>query len=440
MSVRRALSFSFAAVILFVSTGAGLAANMREGREGPFSPQGPTNIINPIGIAFPICNLGSVAEVNPAIAYDATHDDYLSVWYNDRTSNDDIMAQFFSKNGALIGGPFYIATGGATIDRRYPRVAYDVLDNKFLVVWEQYDSNKGYSIHGSRLDWNGAVLDADITIEVDGYSIYLPAKPVVAYANTSDKFLVVWRELSQTVPAYNNIYGRIVLSSGALGSGVIPIAQADGDHTMEVPDLAYNLGRNEYLVAWQQLDPNAGLTDIWSRRVSGEGLALGAGPIVVAGYTKSSSSPAVAVLPVQPDGQYLVVWESNYKPNDRDVMGRLVASNGTPNQGDISISVTDNVDELQPDVAASPTRGAYLVAWKEVIFPFSSIYARLVTPDGKTAGESFSLGGIAAGNPRLAAGRLGDFAMVYHDVNLALDWGTYGWLIGNRAYLPKVIK
>ncbi len=445
MSIRRALSLSFTAIVLLISTGAGLAADPRTSSERPLEVQTASNPIEPIGTAFQISNIASLAEINPVVAYDSSRLEYLAVWYNNRQANDDIMAQRFSKNGSLIGSPFYIATGGAGVDRRYPRVAYNVRSDQYLVVWEQQDASSGFGIYACRVAGNGVVLDTN-PFSIRGYGItsYTPARPVVAYAYTSDKYLVVWDEVWHS-SIITNIYGQLVLGTGVLSGNLINIAQADSGYTQSAADLAYNLGRNEYLVVWQQVDPNPNpaITDIWSRRVTGEGAALGAGPGVVAGYTKSSTTPAVAALNVPPDGQYLVVWESNYNPNDRDILGRLVASDGTPDPDDISISVTNIVDELQPDVAASPTRGAYLVSWKQVpnpSFPLSSIYARLVTPAGSLPGEPINLGGIVAGNPRLAAGWNGDFAMVYDDVNFALDWGTYGWLIGTRLYLPQVIK
>lgn len=444
MSIRRVLLLIFAAIVLFLAAGEGIAADSRTGGVKPLTAQAASNIIDPIGTAFQVSNIASLAEVFPAVAYNSTHAKYLAVWYNDRPANDDIMAQRLSKDGSLIGAPFYIATGGATIDRRYPRVAYNVKSDQYLVVWEQQDVSSGYSIYGCRVAGNGVVLDTNaFVIRNYGISLYTPARPVVAYAYTSDKYLVVWEEIWHPSPITSNIYGQLVLSTGLLSSNLINIAQGDGGRTQSNTDLAYNLGRNEYLVVYQQVDPNPNpaITDIWSRRVTGEGLAQSAGPVVVAGYTKSSTTPAVASLPVQPDGQYLVVWESNYNPNDRDILGRLVASDGTPNQDDISISVTNIVDELQPDVVASPARGAYLVTWTQVNNPpFSSIYARLVTPAGSLAGPSLNLGGIAAGHPRLAAGWSGDYIMVYHDINLAIDWGTYGWLLGTRVYLPQVKK
>jgi hypothetical protein len=441
MSIRRVLPLIFAAVALFIAAGNGNAADSRTVGAGPLPAQAASGPVDPIGNAFQISNIASLAEIYPAVAYDSAHFEYLAVWYNDRTVNDDIMAQRLSKNGSLIGAPFYVSTGGTTIDRRYPQVAYNVRSDQFLVVWEQQDISSGYSIQGSRMTWNGVLLDTTpFSIRDYGINLYTPARPAVAYAYTSDKYLVVWEEVWHPIPITTNIYGQVVLSNGLLSGSLINIAQGDGGRTQSKADLAYNIDRNEYLVVWQQLDPGPSLTDIWSRRVTGDGAAQGAAPIVVAGYTKSTTSPAVASLPVPPDGQYLVVWEQNYSANDRDIMSRLVGSNGIPPAGDIPISVTNILDELQPDVAASPARNAYLVTWQEIPFPFTSIYARSVTPAGATDGESFNLGGITAGNPHLVAGWLGDFMMVYHDINFSFDWGTYGWLIGTRVHLPLVEK
>jgi hypothetical protein len=81
------------------------------------------------------------------------------------------------------------------------------------------------------------------------------------------------------------------------------------------------------------------------------------------------------------------------------------------------------------------------VTWIQINIPLLSfIYARLVPATGDPQTASFFLGGLTAGYPRLAAGWNGDFALVYHDINFSFDWGSYGWLIGNRQYLPHVKK
>ncbi len=446
MSIRRILILVVASVVVLLSAGFGRAADLRvpvRNTPADQSPAGqsPSNLIDPIGIAFQISNIASLAEVYPAVAFDTVRNEYLAVWFNDRASNDDIMGQRLTKNGQLIGEPFYVATGGATIDRRYARLAYNVRADQYLVVWEQQQTPIGYGIYACRVSGNGVVLDpTPFIIEDYGGSVYTPATPVVAYAYTSDKYLVVWiGPVNGSAPG--SVYGQLALSNGQLSGSLITIVETDIGHVVGYVDLAYNSLSNEYLVVWQQLDPGANLTDIWGRRVTGDGLPLGVGAYYIAYYTKSTTKPAVAALPIPPDGQYLVVWEQNYNPGDRDIMGRLVASDGTPSPTDISISVTNIVDELQPDVVGNPERGSYLVSWTHVwASPLSFIGTRLVTPAGELAGPRVDLGGIVAANSRLAAGPTGDYMMVYHDIDYSFDWGTYGWLVGNRIYLPMMTK
>jgi hypothetical protein len=453
MSIRPVLSLILTSLVLLApailapamlaAASTGSAAELRTQGENSITAQTAVNSIVPIGNAFQVSNITSLAEISPDVAYDSTHSEYLAVWFNDRTALDDIMAQRLSKDGSLIGAPFYIASGGEGINRRYPRVVYNVLSDQYLVVWEQQGVSDGFSIQGRRVTWNGVLIDtAAIVIRDAGITLYSPARPAVAYAQTANKYLVVWEETFHPSSVLN-IYGQVVLASGSLSGGLVNIAQDDSGNVLSDADLAYNPLANQYLVAWQRYDHGSTLTDIYSRRVTGDGAALGAGPILLAFYTVSSTAPAVAALPVEPSGQYLVVWESHYKSNDSDILGILVGSDGNPAIHDISITSTNNVDQLQPDVVGNPSRNEYLVSWKEVpnpAFPLSTIFAALVTATGSLDGAPFTLGAIVAEHPALASGGSGDYLMVYDDLDFAFDWGTYGWLVGTRVYLPLVKK
>ena len=86
----------------------------------------------PIGQQFVISG-DPEQEVYPSVAYNSQRQEYLVVWSNDRPGNDDIRAQRLSKNGALIGGSFYISAGSGA-DRRYPDVAYNTQQDQYLVV------------------------------------------------------------------------------------------------------------------------------------------------------------------------------------------------------------------------------------------------------------------------------------------------------------------
>jgi hypothetical protein len=442
MPVRRYLSLALAATILCVA--AGPERTWAVSRLPPTKPDAiqTASSVNPIGYNQTISNENSLVEVNPSVAYNSSRAEYLAVWYNDRPGNDDIRAQRLSKDGRLLGGPFYISAAGEGIDRRYPRIAYNVRADQYLVVWEHQETSAGYSIHGRRVSGTGQILDAnDIIIRSAGANLYTPARPAVAYTYTSDRYLVVWEETWHPIPISTGIYGQQVLDTGELEDIILTISEDPGGHFRTVPDLAYNLGRNEYLVAWQQLDPGASLTDIYVRRVTGDGDLLNPSSIQLTFYTVSTTSPAVAALPISPDGVFLVVFELHYSTTDWDIIGRPVLSDGTP-QTVFTVTGTF-ADEKKPAVAGSLDRGQFLVTWQELPNPsflFTVITGRLATPSGTVVDSPIPLGGLFADNPRLAAGAHGDFLAVFDDVPLTVDSGIYGQLVGNRVYIPILWK
>ncbi len=444
MSTRHALFCAIAALILLSAPGISLAAHTRLTQSQPAEIQAQSKIISRVGDEITVYNEPSLVEASPAIAYNDIRHEYLAVWYNDRPGNDDIRARRIAQDGRLLGGPFYISAAGDGIDRRYPRVAFNIKSDQYLVVWEHQDISSGYSIHGRRVSGDGQVLDAsDLIIRSAGINLYTPAKPAVAYAYTSNKYLVVWQETWHPLPISTSIVGQVVLDSGALDGGNITVSQDPGGYFRTNPDLAYNIGRNEYLVVWEQLDPapDPDIIDLYSRRVTGEGAPLPPESTNLTHFTTSTTAPAVASLPTQPDGLYLVLYELHYKPDDWDINGLLISSDNIPQ---VSIDIAKSYShELQPSLTASPNRGLFLATWKQVDNPsfiFSFIANALITPSAQVLDYRLDLYNLRANHPRTAAGWLGDYMVVYEDTPLTADNGIYGHLIGNRAYLPWTMK
>lgn len=441
MITRRFLCGIFTALALLMAANSGqVVADSHPQAGKPAAGEAASAGIGPVGNNFLISNESPLVEVNPVVAYNSTRSEYLVVWYNDRPANDDIRARRVAKDGRLLGGPFYISAGGAGIDRRYPAIAYDVKADQYLVVWEHQDSGYGYSIRGRRVSGTGQVLDAsDIVIRSAGGNTFTPARPTVAYAYTSDKYLVVWEETWHPLPISTSIYGQKVLVTGALEGGHIVVSQDPGGSPRTQADLAYNPGRNEYLVAWQQLDILG--PDIYARRVTGDGVPLFPEEtwIYSAPVIGISSAPAVAALPVLPDGVYLVVWEDYGTSTDSDIAGRTVESDGTPFAG-LCIACTI-VDETAPAVAGSQSLGRWLITWKQLpnpSFTFANIMAGSVSPADYIISSIINLGGFVADHPGVAAGPNGDFLVVFDDSPLTPDRGIYGQLVGDRVYIPLV--
>jgi len=399
----------------------------------------------PMGLTFPIHDETGLEEVSPAVAYNPDREEYLVVWYNDRAGCDDIQGQRMSKGGAPLGGPFFISAG-CDEDRGYPDVAYNSGQDQYLVVWEQYESTSGSSIQARRVSGNGQVVDdTDIGIRGPGYNLYTPAKPAVAYASTSDRYLVVWQETSHPMPITYEIVGQRLTETGSSDGSRFTVSQ--GSEIRATPDVAYCRTRNEHLVAWRQA--SGGDYDIHARRVAGGGGALGS-TVFVSTLGHDEEDPAVAALPLaNQEGHYLVAWEID-TGSDRGVMARNVAvdSGGNTSFGLYRVVANEPDDEVNPAVAGTEGGGRYLMTWNQLYVAdigggmgivWLSIVGRELSPEGELLGDGLTrIGGVNATHSAVAGGPLGDFLVAFDDS--VGDSGIYGRLWGNRVYLPLVVR
>lgn len=375
-------------------------------------------------------------EVSPAIAYNSQREQYLVVWYNNRAGNDDIRAQRLSEYGSPLGGPFYISAGSGA-DRRFPDVAYNSVQDQYLVVWEHEEAANGKSIKGRRISGTGQVLDAnDITIQGPGYNLYTPTKPVVSYASKSDRYLVVWAETWHPMPITYDIYGQVINHLGNLEGGKFSISS--GSDLREEPDVAYNRHANRYLVVWQQ--DSGAVQDIHGQQVHGGG-GVYQGNIIIAQYTVTNRNPTIAAIPTTPSNtKFLVVWEIEYSPNNWDIISRTVAEDGSLGNFNY-ISSDPTVDESTPVVSGDESAQQYLVAWRHPQGVVDKpIIARVVSNVGAPQDSVAEFSGVDADFPAIASGPFGDFLLAWHDQPVfATNTDIYGQLWGNRFYMPQVI-
>jgi hypothetical protein len=396
-----------------------------------------------IGYNFTIRNDIGLEEEQPSVAYSSNRQEYLVVWYNDRPGNDDIRGQRVSKNGTLVGGPFYISAG-AGADRSDPDVTYNSKSQEYLVVWRHNESAKGYSIQGRRVSANGQVLGpADIIIRDFGSNFYTPSDPAVAYAYTSDKYLVVWDETFHPLPIQRDILGRVVSSSGTPEGSQFVISKDPGNIPRESPVLAYNRKRNEYLVVWQQYYSSS-IDYVIGRRVTGGGVPLNPADIFIHTVSVSSTNPSVAALPnATADGQYLVVFELQYNPGEKHIYSRFVSGKGDLGSG--KYLAWSLQDETHPAISGSEVSNQYLVAWSRPTSPpwvFNYIAGRYVSTTGAfIGGEKYIAGFTLADHAVISSGPSGDFLVAFKDQQgPSVDSGIYGQLWGNRIYLPLTLR
>jgi hypothetical protein len=174
-----------------------------------------------------------------------------------------------------------------------------------------------------------------------------------------------------------------------------PISQASG--RQEVPAIAYNGQKNEYLVVWQSKEsPNAD-SDICGQVV----LDSGSTPderdfCILISDTDNQEFPVVAYN--SNNCQYLVVWQDDSKRDSeypgRNIYGQLISCTpetmGTPFP--FFRPPGRAKDQLYPAVAYNSTDNQYLVVWEDKSCPSSShtvndIYGWRVDSEGNLIGD-----------------------------------------------------
>jgi hypothetical protein len=264
--------------------------------------------------------------------------------------------------------------------------------------------------------------------------------PAVAYAFTSDKYLVVW-EHQHTSPAGSSIIGRMVFADGQLGPSTITVSEDPGGEPRDSPDLAYNRHANEFLVVWNQWHLGNLLWNVHSRLVTAAG-GTPSTPQLIDVVTVPGEFPAVAAIPTTTTSyKYLVVWEDWTVTTRWDIRGRLVQENGTPAPSSFHLS-TELMDQARPAVAGDEAGQRYFVTWSHTLGSNDMpIHGRAVSAAGDLQYDEAEIGGPVADWPAVAAGSAGTFLVAWGDHPLSgTDIDIYGQFWGNRVSLPLVAR
>ena len=341
----------------------------------------------------------------PAVAYNATNNEYLVVWMGDDTTDGEFEIygqRINAATGAEVGtNDFRISDmgtdGNVAFEVREPAVAYNATNNEYLVVWRGDDTTDGeFEIFGQRLDAAGGELGTnDFRISdmgTDGNPALDATDPEIAYNATNNEYLVVWRGDDDTPPLVDNeyeIFGqRIDAATGAeVGTNDFRISDmgTDGDNTFRADDpaVAYNATNNEYLVVWMGWDNTAPLVldepEIFIQRINAAtGAEVGTNDFRISDMgtdgdvTFAAFDPKIAYNTT--NNEYLVVWwgDDNTAPlvdEDNEVFGQRIDATGAEvgtNDFRISDMGTEgdaNFDVRNPDVAYNEANEEYLVVW-----------------------------------------------------------------------------
>ena len=426
MSLKKSVLLALAVGAVFLMIGAGSAHARLMGFTAATSNQGPY-----LGSEITIS-----AEDNeqylPSIAYNWKHDEYLVVWHNNWAGSRDIYAQRVSGQGQLLSW-FAIPTSDLK-DRAQPDVAYDPVNDRYLVVFIYDYSAIGtdWDIHGIFVGWDGPIPgEQEFTIDNITDNTWTPR---VAYNRAREEFVVVWWVDETTDPDY--LAGRrLKASDGSIpANNYFEISHASQDRVN--PNIAYNLARNQFLVVYDNKQ------DVFATRFDGVGNILGGGEIGIASWPGPETYPSVAACGTA--DRYLVAWQ-NDQP---DIYARFIGGNGATDATILHFDST-TIDEIYPEVGCNSAGNQFLVVWQHQYSSTSGPYGvrgQLVYHD-KSLGDPVQIMAPTAGvtaeftTPVVVGGGSNYLAVWEHDRAGTAFQDIHGRLITpNMIFLPLTLR
>jgi len=240
------------------------------------------------------------------------------------------------------------------VNRYLPAVAYNSTQHQYLVAWHQVAL-------GTRQVFTRLVSRDGTPI---GYPNRITAaewrdnfQPAVAYNATNDQYLVVWMVDANGDGTKYEIWGQLLHPNNEPVASVFRIFTW-ANRKFWTPKVAWNSQQNNFFVIWNAFDATTNLaTDIAGVHVSADGV-----PDVAAHIITTANYPYQANLTYNPTtDNYFVVWRREFQPNDWDIWGALLDTNGSVIGGEFAINL-ENVDSQSPAVACSGNH--YLVVWQ----------------------------------------------------------------------------
>ncbi len=227
---------------------------------------------------------------DPDVAYNSTDNQYLIVWEGDDTATGLVNDEFeiwgqrlYATLDGVGSNDFRISdmggSGNADLDALDPAVAYNPINNQYLVVWEGDDyTAEEYDIYGQRLTaTGGGVGSNDFVVSNPGSgpnADYDALNPAVAYDQYNNEYLVVWQDDELGVGEFEIFGQRINAATGASIDWDLRLSDMgpDGDasYIAQTPAVTYSgASNNEYLVVWSGDNSTDGEFEIWAQRFTG---------------------------------------------------------------------------------------------------------------------------------------------------------------------------
>ena len=265
-------------------------------------------------------------------------------------------------------GPEFQVNSFTTLGQQSPSIGSDVSGN-FVVTWIGFGPG-GDGIFARRFAAAGTPLGEEFLV-----SSYTTAQGTPQVAVAADgRFVVIWERWPGGV--HTHVVGQLHDATGARVGGEFPVST----HPTGIKNrsaVAMDAGGN-FVVAWSSYAQDGGGAAVVGRRFDAAGVPQGGEFIVNSYRTGNQAYPRVAS---EPDGRFVVVWESAQDGGDRGIFARRFDATAAPDGPEFQVNTYTTGAQLGPDIALAG--GSFVAAWSSMGQDGSShgVFGQRFAPD-----------------------------------------------------------
>ncbi|MDH5180587.1 MAG: PPC domain-containing protein [Gammaproteobacteria bacterium] len=293
------------------------------------------------GVAFPVNTMTNGNQYLLDIGMDSSGRSIV-LWQDSAQGNLSFMRRYtndtpFQTSEWYVGSTTDTATDGA---------------GNYVTVHTASDAS-GTGVYATVYDQYGNIIVN--TFRVNSVTTGDQNGPTVTM-NTSGEFAVVWTGYQSGVAA---VYARKFHANGVPYSNDVMASSANGSsqYAMDI-DMADN---GLFAVSWVSFIPTGTITDVWGRRMSSTGGALGS---AFRANTYTTSIQAGTSIALDASGNFIITWESySQDGNEYGIYGQRYSSTGSKLGTEFRINnITTGSQQLA--TVGMAANGDFAVAWQ----------------------------------------------------------------------------
>jgi hypothetical protein len=335
----------------------------------------------PRGGEFQVNSYTTNDQYDAVVASDA-NGNFVVVWQSEGQDGSSIglFAQRFNASGLREGAEFRV-NAFTTGEQFAPAVASDANGN-FLVMWtSQFQDGSGSGIFGRRFNSSGVPQGSDF--QVNSYTTGTQWFPAVA-SDANGNFVVVWQSY-QDGSEYG-IFGRRFNAAGVAQGSEFRV-NSYTTYIQNYPAVASD-ANGDFVVVWLSDRQDGSSIGVFGRRFDALGVPQGS-EFRANAYTTNAQFQADVTS--DENGNFVVVWTGSGQGDGSGVFGRRFDAAGIPQGGEFRVNTSTPNGQLVPRVSSDPD-GDFVVVWESDadgsgLGVFGQRYGDLIFKDGFESGD-----------------------------------------------------